>query len=496
MLRRSLPLVCLALSLFTGCAPQIQIKHHTLDDAKKIEVAHSDPGPAINASDIVAFESTTSNAFVRSDKPSTIDVRLRIKGKSIPGTPRPPINIAVVVDTSASMEGAAMDDAKKACTALLDKLSTGDRLALIAFHSGVDVLVPSTVLTDKSMDEIRSKISAMKPFGTTNLTAGLSAGLAEAKKNFRADGINRVVLLGDGVPNDPTALPSLAQSAGQNKIAITALGLGLDYDETVMSTIALNSGGKYHFIKESAKVAEVFQDEVLRLQRVVARSVSVRLATGPGVTIQSVVGLPMSGPSTVTLGDMSEGEERDIVVRLALPARHEGSVVELMDAEVLLDHPTAPGKQLVERTFASVKSTSDVAQINTSRNRDVERSAARTDLADRIIRAVAAARSGNLPHAMSLLDMAEKEGKALSKDLDDPILAEKIESLGPLRRSLPSLVQREVATPVISHAPGLPDSRGLPHPPGLQVPSRPMMTAPAAVVMDAQAAAMRDLQGD
>lgn len=485
MLRRSSLFVCLAAILFAGCTPKAVSLDRTIDHRKNIEVAVSAPGPTIHASDIVSLESMTSNQFVRADKSSTVDVRLRIKTKSIPGTPRPPVNVAVVVDTSASMEGAAMEDAKKACSALLDKLSPGDRLALIAFHSGVDVLVPSTTSTRKNMEEIRSKIAAMKPFGTTNLAAGLSEGLAEARKNFRADGVNRVVLLGDGVPNDPTSLPSLAQSAGQSKISITTLGLGLDYDETVMSTIALNSGGKYHFIKESAKVAEVFQDEVLRLQRVVARSVTVRLATGPGVGVQSVVGLPMTGPSTIVLGDMIEGEERDVVVRLSLPARHDGSVVELMDAEVLLDHPTAPGQHLVERTFASVKSTSDVAQIASSRNRDVERSAARTDFADKIVRAVAAARSGNLPLAMSLLDSAEKEAKLSAKDLEDPILAEKVDTVGPLRRSLPALVRREVAAPVVSRAPSLP------------IADKPMMAAPAPanVVMDAQADAMAALQG-
>lgn len=485
MLRRSALWVCLGATLLAACAPPKATVNHSTDMRKNIEVATSTPDPTLKASDIISIESTTSNAFVKADKPGTMNVRLRIKTKSIPGAPRPPINVAVVVDTSASMEGTAMEDAKKACTALLDKLSPGDRLALIAFHSGVDVLVPSTVLTTQSMDEIRHKIAEMKPFGTTNLAAGLTAGLSEARKHLRTDGINRIVLLGDGVPNDATPLPALAQSAGQSKIAITTLGLGLDYDETVMSTIALNSGGKYHFIKESAKVAEVFQGEVLRLQRVVARGVTLRLATGPGVSVQSIVGLPMNGASSVLLGDMSEGEERDVVVRLSVPAKHEGSVVELLDAEVDLDHPMAAGQRLAERTFAAVKSTSYAEQIAESRNRDVERSAARTDFADKIVRAVAAARSGQLPLAMSLLDIAEKEAKTWAKELDDPILAEKIDSLGPLRRSLPSLVQREVATPTVHDAPGFP------------IPGRPMaaQSSPAAIVMDAQAAAMHALQG-
>lgn len=491
MLSRKSLFVCLVAALLTGCANKSHLIQDYAGKREKIEIAAVEQGPAIAASDIMTIESTASNAYVRSDKAGTVDIRLRIKAKSIPGAARPPINLALVVDTSASMEGAAMEDAKKACSALVEKLSPGDRLALIAFHSGVDVLVPSTVLTTKSIEEIQRKIAAMKPYGTTNLAGGLSAGLAEARKNFRADGINRVVLLGDGVPNDGTSLPSLAQSAGQSKIAITALGLGLDYDETIMSTIALNSGGKYHFIKESAKVARMFQDEVLRLERVVARGVTLKLATGPGVTIQNVVGLPMAGASSVVMGDMIEGEERDVVVRLALPARHDGSVVELLDAEVSMDHPHVAGTRLADRTFVAVKSTTDVSLIAQGRNRDVERSAARTDLADRIVRAVAAARSGNLPQAIALLDSAEKEAKAWAKDLEDPILAEKVESLGPLRRSLPSLVQQaQVATPVATRAPGLP----MHDRPSMQA---PMMPAPAAaaIVMDAQADAMTALQG-
>jgi Ca-activated chloride channel family protein len=350
----------------------------------------------------------------------------------------------------------------------------------------------------------------MKATGTTDLAGGLAAGLAEARKTFQADGINRVVLLGDGIPNDATPLQNLSYSAQQQRISITTLGLGLDQDETLMSQIALTSGGKYHFLKESSKVAKLFQDEVLRLKEVTGRATTVMLKPGPGVQIKEVIGLPVQRVGTgaqVVLGDMSEGDGRYLLVRLSAPARHEGTVVELLDAEVAVDHPRKPGTRLSERAFVSARSTADAAEIEKGRERDVEHAVARLSVADAIVRAVAAARSGNVPLAKSILDQAEKEAKAAAKEFEDGELAEKAKSIVPLRKSLASLAP---PPPPVGLVPGAP--RGVPTPlhlptkadspttmapaPAVAPASAPMPRHAAEVMMPAQAAAMRTIQGD
>lgn len=73
-------------------------------------------------------------------------------------------------------------------------------------------------------------------------------------------------------------------------ISITTMGLGNDYDETLMGRIAQQSGGKLSYVEDSAKVVSFFKEEITRLHRVVARGAYAELRPGPGVAIKSVIG--------------------------------------------------------------------------------------------------------------------------------------------------------------------------------------------------------------
>jgi Ca-activated chloride channel family protein len=192
-------------------------------------------------------------------------------------------NIALVVDTSGSMKGDLIVEARKAAASLVDALSDDDRLAVVAFHSKTEVLLPSTPLDDDVREQAKSAIAAMRAVGTTDMSGGLQAGLDQVGAYFDANGINRVVLLGDGVPNEGSALRPMAEAAGRRGISITSLGLGEDYDESVMGAIAQLSGGRFHYIESAAKVVAFLKQEALRLDGVYARNAVLELTPGPGV---------------------------------------------------------------------------------------------------------------------------------------------------------------------------------------------------------------------
>jgi Ca-activated chloride channel homolog len=461
-------------------------------------VAAPDPTPAPPAaSDIVSLDVSPGNRFLRSETKGEILLRLRLGAHTLRDAKRPPINLALVVDTSGSMEGDAIRDAREASLSLVGALSEGDRLAVVSFNSDTEVLVPSTRLDKGSIAKIREKISAMKARGTTDLAGGLRAALEEASKSFEPTGINRIVLLGDGVPNDEAAVLPIADLASQRSIPVTVLGLGLDYNETLMNAVAQRSGGKYHFVRESTQVASVFKDEILRLQRAVARNTVVRLSPGPGVTVKQIIGLtgtPVGAATQVSLGDLSEGEERDVIVKLAVSGHREGSTVELLDADVSFDAVTAGGVRVSEKTFAGVRSSADAAEIASGRDRDVERSAARVAVAERIVRAIALARAGSLHEAQAMLDAAQLDARAAARELDDPELREKEHSIDLLRPTLPSL---RPAPPValvpsaVDHAPGA-GLQPMPVAPAMPV---PVPAAAAAIVMESQADAVKTIQG-
>lgn len=410
-------LVALALS---GCASS------SISEAK-------DPGA-------LTFEGALANRYMASAEASPATARLRIGTVAPPETERPKVNLALVVDTSGSMEGRAIENARAASIAMVDELADGDRLAVVVFHSTSEVLVPSTPLDADSRAEVKAKLRAMKAQGTTDMGGGLQAGLDQVSAGLEPRGINRIVLLGDGVPNEDGAIRSLAAAAGSRGVTITALGLGLDYNEALMGAVAQLSGGRFHYIEKSEEVAAFFKEEVLRLQGVFARNATLELVPGPGVRIEGVVGYPMaqSGPRVrVTIGDLSRGDKRELIVRLSADPRREGAAVELLDAVLAFDDAVAGAGRLERRVFLGARSTGSKSELEEGRNRDVEDSAASIQAAAATLKAIEEARAGDTGRAQETLERAAEEASAGAKVYGNAELERKANSMRELRNYLP-----------------------------------------------------------
>lgn len=404
------------------------------------EVAE-DPG-------LVELTSATSNRFAPADQASELLVRLRISADALADAPRPPINIMLVVDTSGSMEGEAITNARQAALALVDQLQPGDQFGLVTFHSKAEILVPSTRIEEDSLAQVRQRVKTMRARGTTDLAGGLGQALDQMSAAIRHDGINRVVLLSDGVPNDPGPVHGLAQSARNLGVGITALGLGLEYDETLLSTVAQTSGGKFHFIESSTEVAGVFRNEVLRLERVAAANTVLSLRPGPGIAINEVIGLPLNaagdGSANVVLGDLVEGEDRDVFVRVHVGPHKDGAPIELMDAAVGFDDPINQSGRHERSVYVSARSSADQTELEGGRQPAIELSSERARAAAAIVQAIALSRAGQLPNARALIDQAEPRARAEGERLGDDELVAQANEMVELRRALPA-VQRQPA---------------------------------------------------
>ncbi len=427
---------------------------------------------------LVVLEGQLGNEYVTAGEAAQIVSRVRIATRPLSNAARPPINLALVVDTSGSMQGAPITDARDASLALLDTLRPEDRLSVIAFSSETEVLLPSTLLGGADTAELRRRIGRMEARGTTDLAGGLRAGLEELVRNYEPEGINRLVLLSDGVPNDPAPILPLATAAGERGIRITALGLGLDYDETLLGHIAQASGGRFHFVEESAHVADVFRDEVLRFERLLARNLVLELRPGPGVRIDGVVGQPVQlagGAVQVPLGDLSEGEQREVIVRLSADPRREGATVELMDAVLTFSDAVQNAGALERRVFLGARATSHAEDLERGRNVEVERAAARMLAAVTMVQAIERARGGDVDEARRVLDRAAAEAAAAAAQ--DEQLRVQVTEMRVLREALPAMEAPAAA------------------PPPSVSPDEPSAEPPAAVIRRAHDSAMGVIQG-
>ncbi len=423
--------------LLVGCATTTVKKRRIIRVHKRHAVIKKGPPP-------LRVTTALSNRFAKAAAPGEIVARVRISADKDLALPRAPVNLGLVVDTSGSMAGKAIANARKASLAMVKALQPGDRIAIVVFNSESKVLVPSTLIDGESRGVIAARIASMKARGTTDMYGGLSRGINQVRRSMRSGGINRVVLLSDGMPNNQRHIMNLARNARRSRITITALGLGLDYNETLLGAIARATGGTFQYIKDPARVAKVFRDEVIAMRQVIAQSLSLRIVPGPGVTIRRVHGRSMSNYGTyamVHLGVLRAGEQRDVLIRLSVPGRRAGATLELMDGQVSYVAKTANrGFSYQHKFYLSAKATADPAQLAEGRNKSFDLFLARAEAAQATVDAIALARSRQLKKAFALLDSALAAARLAADKFKDKKLAAQVTQMVKLRKALPTLV--------------------------------------------------------
>jgi Ca-activated chloride channel family protein len=463
-----------ALGLLLGCAQPVIFS----DSIAPLHGTAIAPPPAdtpdssavAKAQARVGLHAQLGQGVLAADAESTIVARVRIEPAQLDHIPRPPVCVALVLDTSGSMAGEAIDEAKHAALEFVEALGDNDRVSLVAFHSVAETLVPLSPLADGGRDQVRKAIDGIEAVGTTDLAGGLVAGFAEVRKGLAEGGAARVVLLSDGKPNDATPLLAQLPIAAQEGITVTALGLGLDYDEELLGKIATTTGGGFHFAESPEELAQVFRDEVLSLQRVVGRNAFLSLVPGPGVTVERVLGQPeqFTGRSmAANLGDLVEGRSRDVFVVLRATGHRAGAPIELLDAHLSFYDAVAQDNKTI-RTYVASTASSSREEIGQSHDRDVELHSARALAADDALRAIELAKQGQLKAAKKLLSAALARVKQDAARFDDAELRAKLGELAELRKALPQLVPQPEPTFAHDH--------------GLQKMRRPAAEPPVAAV--------------
>jgi molecular chaperone DnaK len=129
--------------------------------------------------------------------------------------------VALVIDTSSSMSGEKLEEAKKALAGFVDVLEEaglGDRIALVSFANGAERNARLGVGARK----VRKAANGLAAAGATDMGAGLAAA---AKELDGAPGRRVAVVLTDGAPTDGAATMQARERLVADEVDIIARGV-------------------------------------------------------------------------------------------------------------------------------------------------------------------------------------------------------------------------------------------------------------------------------
>jgi hypothetical protein len=217
-------------------------------------------------------------------------------------------------------------------------------------------------------------------------------------------GVNRVLVLTDGLANvgivDPSELGRHARELRARGVTTSTFGVGADFDEALLQSMADAGGGHFYFIEHAAQIQDHIATEVGELLQVVVRDAVLELTAPDSVAIGMLSPYPLERRGSrlqVLLGDLVAEQRLEIVLRVKFgygPVGQEvGVLIAASDREGAL---VASGAQPVGVGWEFADDRTNDAQ---ARDRTVDRAVAKLFAARARQDAVQLNRHGDLKRA-------------------------------------------------------------------------------------------------
>jgi Ca-activated chloride channel family protein len=256
----------------------------------------------------------------------------------------PPFHMCLVLDRSTSMHGARMDMVKASAMQLLRQFRKQDLISVVAFSDRAEVIVPPTRVSEMAHDDHR--VSLLQTGGGTEIFQGLQLGIQQLR-SIDARFMRQLVLLTDGhTYGDDDACVQLADDAAAEGISISGLGIGHEWNDTLLDRISSASGSNSMFVSASKDLNKFFEQKLSVLSNTYARGLSFEWETDPGVQLRYAFRLnPETGPlptvGSIPLGTLMFRKSMSFLFEFLVPPMpQEADVLNLMQGSIKMEIPS------------------------------------------------------------------------------------------------------------------------------------------------------------
>jgi Ca-activated chloride channel family protein len=244
---------------------------------------------------------------------------------------------------------------------------------------------------------------------------GLRVGEARVAEAPSTHTIRRVVLISDGManigPSSPEELGNLAAQGTETGAQVSAIGVGLEYDENTLGALAMRSAGRLYHLSQPSEMASILREELQRLSNTVATDAYIEVDPASGVEILGSENAPMQnqgGHVRVQLGTLTGGQHREILLRARVDTSHAGDHA-LANARLVFHDASGAHAEHAQLVPLSYAVTGDAAAARRSVDGRVQAMVASNDAAQAQLRAVRMMNQGQTAAAAQVLQQAEQQ---------------------------------------------------------------------------------------
>ena len=241
---------------------------------------------------------------------------------------RPDLDLVVVLDISGSMsspldsyyydglgqrvartdqaEGPStkMVAASRSLVALLDHLRPQDRLGVVLFDDQSYIAKPLGYIGEADTEVLAGHILELTPQGGTNMEAGYTVAtkmLTELPDDDPDERESRIIFLTDAMPNtgntSRSGLTQLAADNADDSIYTSFIGIGLDFNADLVSSITQTRGANYHAVHSTADFVRRLDEGFEYMVTPLVFDLSLKLEAA-GYDIKAVYGSPEADLAT------------------------------------------------------------------------------------------------------------------------------------------------------------------------------------------------------
>ena len=159
-----------------------------------------------------------------------------------------------ILDTSGSMAGDKMEQARRALKFCINNLNAGDHFQIVRFSTEAEQLFDGLVDADKShRDKAEAFVNDLKATGGTDINGALGLAIEAIKKRTDQSRPCVVIFLTDGRPtigttDEETILANMTKAVGAATVRVFCFGIGNDVNAHLLDKIATSTRAASQYV--------------------------------------------------------------------------------------------------------------------------------------------------------------------------------------------------------------------------------------------------------